>query len=378
MVKKLVRCDIGLNVLVGNAAQSIINKHADYLAAGLPVINVQKLPEFGELLEAYHAGMSCAPGDTEALAACIRALASDAALRRELGKNSRRLAEEQFDRAKTYGALVEAVRGGQMTLELLISTMHQDDHALLERMQVQSDAVVVNQCDREGETILEHRGHRVVWIDTRERGLSRSRNMALAHATAELCMLADDDMIYRPGYAETVQAAFGRLDAELIRFRVGGIEKPFKTYPETERRLRFFGSMRAASVELAFRRTALTARGLRFDERIGTGTEFLMGEENALLAHCLRAGLRLCFVPETVADLHMGDSTWLNGHDARFFRGRARPSPLMETPFTALLILQFALRKRALYRNELSTGEAIRQMRRGARLYRERRREHDS
>ena len=110
MVKKLVRCDIGLNVLVGNAAQSIINKHADYLAAGLPVINVQKLPEFGELLEAYHAGMSCAPGDTEALAACIRALASDAALRRELGKNSRRLGEEQFDRAKTYGALVEAVR----------------------------------------------------------------------------------------------------------------------------------------------------------------------------------------------------------------------------------------------------------------------------
>ena len=167
-----------------------------------------------------------------------------------------------------------------MTLELLISTMHQDDHALLERMQVQSDAVVVNQCDREGETILEHRGHRVVWIDTRERGLSRSRNMALAHATAELCMLADDDMIYRPGYAETVQAAFGRLDAELIRFRVEGIEKPFKTYPETERRLHFFGSMRAASVELAFRRTALTARGLRFDERIGTGTEFLMGDTN--------------------------------------------------------------------------------------------------
>ena len=120
-----------------------------------------------------------------------------------------------------------------MTLELLISTMHQDDHALLERMQVQSDAVVVNQCDREGETILEHRGYRVVWIDTRERGLSRSRNMALAHATAELCMLADDDMIYRPGYAETVQAAFGRLDAELIRFRVEGIEKPFKTSPET-------------------------------------------------------------------------------------------------------------------------------------------------
>lgn len=265
-----------------------------------------------------------------------------------------------------------------MTLELLISTMHQTDHALLERMQVQSDAVVVNQCDREGETILEHRGHRVVWIDTRERGLSRSRNMALAHATAELCMLADDDMIYRPGYAETVQAAFGRLDAELIRFRVEGIEKPFKTYPETEQRLRFFGSMRAASVELAFRRTALTARGLRFDERIGTGTEFLMGEENALLAHCLRAGLRLCFVPETVADLHMGDSTWLSGHDARFFRGKGAAFAAMETPFTALLILQFALRKRALYRNELSTGEAIRQMRRGARLYRERRREHDS
>lgn len=110
MVKKLVRCDIGLSVLVGNAAQSIINKHADYVAAGLPVISVQKLPEFGELLQAYHAGVSCAPGDTETLAVGIRALASDEAARRETGKNSRRLAEEKFNRAKTYGALVEAVR----------------------------------------------------------------------------------------------------------------------------------------------------------------------------------------------------------------------------------------------------------------------------
>lgn len=265
-----------------------------------------------------------------------------------------------------------------MTLELLISTMHQTDHALLDRMQVQTDAVVVNQCDREGKTVFEHHGHRIVWIDTRERGLSRSRNMALTHATAELCMLADDDMIYRPGYAETVCAAFERLDADLIRFRVEGIEKPFKPYPEAEQRLRFFKSMKAASVELAFRRTALTGRGLRFDEQIGTGTEFLMGEENALLAHCLRAGLRLYFVPETIADLHMGESTWQNGHDAQFFRGKGAAFAAMDTPITALLILQFALRKRALYRNELSTGEAIRQMRRGARLYRERRREHDS
>ena len=114
MVKKLVKCDIGINVLVGNAVQSIINKHADYISAGIPIINVQKIQEFGELLDAYEAGAMCAPGDTAALAEKIQALADNEDLRRQMGSNSRRLAEEKFDRNQTYHEIIQVIKGEQI------------------------------------------------------------------------------------------------------------------------------------------------------------------------------------------------------------------------------------------------------------------------
>lgn len=111
MVKILVKCDIGLNVLAGKAAQSIINKQADYVSAGLPVINVQKYQEFGELLIEYNAGLTCMPGDTEALSNAIRNLADHEETRLAMGKNSRRLAEERFDRQKTYHEIIDVLKG---------------------------------------------------------------------------------------------------------------------------------------------------------------------------------------------------------------------------------------------------------------------------
>ena len=111
MVKMLVKCDIGLNVLVGKSDASIINKHADYVSAAIPVINVQKNQEFGELLVAYDAGLMCSPGDTQALATAIRFLAEDEEARKRMGMNSRRLAEDKFDRNKTYQEIINVITG---------------------------------------------------------------------------------------------------------------------------------------------------------------------------------------------------------------------------------------------------------------------------
>lgn len=111
MVKMLVKCDIGLNVLVGKSDASIINKHADYVSAGIPVINVQKNQEFGELLVEYDAGLMCTPGDTQALAEAIRLLATDEHARIRMGKNSRKLAEDKFDRNKTYQEIINVIAG---------------------------------------------------------------------------------------------------------------------------------------------------------------------------------------------------------------------------------------------------------------------------
>ena len=53
----LVICAV--NPISRGAAQSIINKHKDYAAAGLTLLNTQECLEYRELLLEYNAGLNC-------------------------------------------------------------------------------------------------------------------------------------------------------------------------------------------------------------------------------------------------------------------------------------------------------------------------------
>lgn len=102
MVRYLSKCDIAVNPITRGAAQSIINKVGDYAAAGLPVLNTQECLEYRNLVEQYNMGINCNNSDSEDLARGIKLLYENESLRREYSKNSRKLAEDKFDRAKTY------------------------------------------------------------------------------------------------------------------------------------------------------------------------------------------------------------------------------------------------------------------------------------
>ena len=256
-----------------------------------------------------------------------------------------------------------------MTVQLLISTMHQTDHSLLKKMKICSDAVVINQCDNEGSEVFEYNGHNILWIDTTERGLSKSRNMAIRNATADICMIADDDMEYRTDYVETVTSAFSRINADVISFQVSGIEEKFKNYFSEEQKIGYLKSMKISSVEVAFKRKPFVKNNIFFDELVGAGTDFLMGEENAMLFQCLRKGLTVFYTPKVIADLHIGNSTWFDGMNEKYFIGKGAAFTAMKTPFTSVLIWQFAIRKRHLFKNELSIFKAIKLMQIGKKSY---------
>ncbi len=102
MCGALKSCDIAINPIKRGAMQSIINKHADYAAAGLPVISTQRCAEYSQLLDAYGAGITVAQDDDEALANAIRELASDKETIEKMSLASRRLAHECFDRRSSY------------------------------------------------------------------------------------------------------------------------------------------------------------------------------------------------------------------------------------------------------------------------------------
>lgn len=111
MCSLLSACDITVNPIVHMAAQSIINKHADYAASGLPVVNTQESDEYRELINEYEMGFNCKNNDAADLAEKLKILIDDEGLRKQMGKNARRCAEERFDRTQTYITLIRQIRG---------------------------------------------------------------------------------------------------------------------------------------------------------------------------------------------------------------------------------------------------------------------------
>jgi len=111
MVGLLISCDIAVNPIMKHAAQSIINKHADYAAAGLPVINTQESNEYRFLIDNYEAGFNCKNNNAEDIAEKMIEISQDVELRMKMGRNSRRMAEELFDRKFTYQEIVHLISG---------------------------------------------------------------------------------------------------------------------------------------------------------------------------------------------------------------------------------------------------------------------------
>lgn len=112
MCSLLCECDITVNPISQGAAQSIINKHADYAASGLPVINTQECEEYRTLVTKYSMGFNCNNSDAEDLAEKINILVQDKQLRTEMGANARKCAEEKFNRTHIYQILTKVITTG--------------------------------------------------------------------------------------------------------------------------------------------------------------------------------------------------------------------------------------------------------------------------
>lgn len=116
MCALLCECDITVNPIMHNAAQSIINKHGDYASSGLPVVSTQENEEYCALVDEYQMGFNCKNNDAMDLAEKLERLIMDANLREQMGANARCCAEEKFDRKNSYVALVSEILGGGDTL----------------------------------------------------------------------------------------------------------------------------------------------------------------------------------------------------------------------------------------------------------------------
>lgn len=106
----LKKCDVCINPISIGAAQSIINKHADYAASGLPVISTQENEEYKRMVMRYGMGYNCVNYSPKKLADLLHHVITNPKERIEMGRNARRCAEELFNRKHTYERVVQIIR----------------------------------------------------------------------------------------------------------------------------------------------------------------------------------------------------------------------------------------------------------------------------
>lgn len=233
-------------------------------------------------------------------------------------------------------------------IEVLVTTMYQSDFSKYSQMNLQTDVVLANQTDRNSysETVIN--GCTVKMVSTDSRGVSRNRNIAMAHANqkAEYILFSDDDLVFVDGYEQLILDEFEKHpEAEAIKFNIHDLSKTRKI---SMRRIEQFEKATRRNMSssgvwgLVIKMDALKRYDLHFHENFGPGTENYCGEDTIFLMEMLNKKVQLYRSPVDIAGIDQTESSWFRGHDERFFTTAGMVLSMIFPVLSYLLVIRSA------------------------------------
>lgn len=261
-----------------------------------------------------------------------------------------------------------------MKFTLLISCMHQHDKSILAKSNVQSDVVVINQCDRDEVEEFDFNNKfgqtkHCIFVSTTERGLSRSRNMAISYAPDDsICLICDDDEIVADDAEEKILAAYRKHPgAVLISFSMIRNDKKYgKVYPARPCKLSFIRIIKTTSHEMTFSKREIKALNVKFDEKMGSGTGNGGGEENKFMFDIRRAGGKMFYDPACIGTVYPAPSQWFTGYNDEIISSYGWAARRSMGSFIAFVYcFYWVLNHRSLYKPQLSMYKALKSILKG-------------
>lgn len=206
-------------------------------------------------------------------------------------------------------------------IEVLLSCMTDDPYNLVKNMNLETDILVVNQTNKETNEEFKLDGKVVRIINTKTRGLSKSRNIALHNAKGDICLLCDDDVTYLSGYKSTIIEAYSQIkSADVIVFDtiMQNNESPIprkkiKRIKKSPRHKNY------GSVRITFKLESLKSNKIKFNEDFGAGSKYRSGEESLLLRDIRKHKLSVYEYPANISIVDYTNSTWFTGYNEKFF-----------------------------------------------------------
>lgn len=254
-----------------------------------------------------------------------------------------------------------------LSITVLISCMYQTDTSIIQRSNIQTDVVVINQCDKDELQEFDFVNTKGIkchakFICTTERGLSRSRNMAINNAWGDICLICDDDEKLEDDYEELIQNAYLAHEKEnAILFIVERKDLVNgKLHPIKEQKVKLKQLLQSSSVQVTFRREDIINNRIEFDVMLGSGSGNGGGEDNKFLLDIRKKKLNIYYVPVCIGCVMPGNSLWFDGFTEQYMINRGWTTRRSLGSILGLFyIIVFAYRHLSSYRENMSFLKAF-------------------
>lgn len=237
-----------------------------------------------------------------------------------------------------------------MKLEVIVATMNQDDLSILKKMNINSDVIIGNQAKRNEIIETTYNSYKVKYLTFNEKGVGLNRNNCIMRATGDICVFADDDIVFVDNYCEIITDEFKRQPkADVIVFNIH--ENVITRYiNKKRRRVSFLNGFRYGAVRIAFKLSSIKEAGIFFNLSFGGGTKYSHGEDVLFIQECLKKGLKVYTSPQFISSLlDDRESTWFKGYNDKFFYDHAALYYTVSKKMWKLLCLQDAFRHHKKY-----------------------------
>ncbi|WP_245539765.1 glycosyltransferase family A protein [Psychroflexus tropicus] len=199
--------------------------------------------------------------------------------------------------------------------------------------------LIINQTRLEEDLISNVEGIRV--INSREFGLSKSRNLGIENASGDILLIADDDIEYLPDFDKTILEAYQTYnEASLISFQfLADRPEYMKCYPKKDGYTKS-RKQSLTSFEISFLRADIQSNKIIMNENFGLGAVFPSAEEQVFKDDVLKKGLKIAYVAKPIVK-HFGKTTGYDQSDVDFIRAITAQKFLSYGTYSYLWLFKF-------------------------------------
>ncbi len=260
-----------------------------------------------------------------------------------------------------------------MDIQVVVAAMNQIDDSLVKKMNIQTDAIVCNQCDLCSNNCYQYDQFRVDYYNRPDRGVGLNRNVGVLHCKNDcIVTFADDDMHFVDGYAKIIEKAFCELpDADAIIFNINTVGTNMgRRINSKAMRVHLYNALNYGAARLSVKSIPLKKENILFHSCFGGGTRYGSGEDTIFIVDLLKHKLKVYVYPAYIAEVEQTNSTWFSGYDEKYFHDKGALFRAIFSRWAWVMCLQYLIRHKNEYKNaSMSLKEAYKCMQQGMRNF---------